>query len=322
MADSRIRLEPLDADAHPQREIHVGWDDVLHTYYATVFDGVDADGEHIPLVERGTDIGEILEPAIALDAVRPYAEIPDDLGTTLATHRASDTATFVDLRSEARTTTREVVVGERTSMAALLGTNDYQVAGTPSTEDEHGAAVLAALLDSDNPFVSFSDIELDFVKITIAENGWERTTIHPTYPPPGGHAETYIRGDQELTIGWAWPGHDSPTYLLSPVKLDGHHHPVDSATDLTDLVQHEKPTDGTPVIEKDVDHLLTEILGEHTEDLVDNAITQIIDPHTDRRHDGENYSPDAPTDTTGNGNLDGEGDDNDEDNGLHSGLGY
>jgi hypothetical protein len=93
---SRIRLETLAAQAHPDREVFVGWDRPVGTYYVQVFDGCDQDGEDVVLLDRGGILDRITDPAAAIDVVRPYAVIPEDLPATLTRHR-------VDAEAEAET---------------------------------------------------------------------------------------------------------------------------------------------------------------------------------------------------------------------------
>jgi hypothetical protein len=82
MAMNRVRLTPLD-DSVPDREIYVGWDRPMGTYFAQVFDGVDAAGEDVVTLDLGNEVGEIPTPDAAIDAVRPYARVEDDLRPTL-----------------------------------------------------------------------------------------------------------------------------------------------------------------------------------------------------------------------------------------------
>ncbi|WP_158892594.1 hypothetical protein [Amycolatopsis anabasis] len=129
MASSRIPLTPLNAADHPDREIYVGWDRGMQTYYAQVFDGEDANGNEVLLVDRGNSIGDLTYPGGVIDAVRDYAEIPADLATRLADDRAADTSTFAQLRTEAGHVARQALQGDPTAIDAILGTS------APSVDD-------------------------------------------------------------------------------------------------------------------------------------------------------------------------------------------
>ncbi|KZM75551.1 hypothetical protein [Nocardia terpenica] len=59
---SRIRLQTLDSTHHPDREVIVGWDRGLQTYFAQVFDGQDKTGEDIILLDVGNQLGEFANP--------------------------------------------------------------------------------------------------------------------------------------------------------------------------------------------------------------------------------------------------------------------
>lgn len=100
-ANNRIHLNPRDAAENPEREIVVGWDRGMQTYFAQVFDGTDEFGEDLMAVDIGMRVGEITYPGGVIDAVRNYAEIPDELGQILADQREADTSTYSELRSEA-----------------------------------------------------------------------------------------------------------------------------------------------------------------------------------------------------------------------------
>ena len=94
MANNRVRLTPLD-DSIPDREIYVGWDRPMGTYFAQVYDGVDAAGEDIVSLDLGNEIGEIPSADAAIEAVRPYARVDDDLrGTLVAQQEAPGAQTL------------------------------------------------------------------------------------------------------------------------------------------------------------------------------------------------------------------------------------
>ncbi len=98
---NRVSLTPQDTTANPDMEIVVGWDRGMQTYFAQVFNGVNEYGEEVMPIDIGNRTGEITYPGAVLDAVRPFAEVPDDLGLVLATQREADTSTYGQLRQEA-----------------------------------------------------------------------------------------------------------------------------------------------------------------------------------------------------------------------------
>ncbi|WP_329060470.1 hypothetical protein [Amycolatopsis sp. NBC_01480] len=107
MASSRIRLQPLSTFWHLEQEVYVGWDEPLQTYFAQVFNGTDEHGEDRLTVDVGNAIGEVTNPGGVIAAVRPYAQIPDELGELLNVSRVSTTQTYTDLRPDARIYQRE-----------------------------------------------------------------------------------------------------------------------------------------------------------------------------------------------------------------------
>lgn len=195
MADSRIRLQPRSAGLFVEREIYVGWDDVLQTYYAHVIDGTDEEGEERRIFEVGGDIREVTDPSRLVAAIQPYAEIPDNLGELLNISRVSRTATFTDLRDESRS---------------------YQ-------NQKHYEERINELYRPDG-FVT--GLGRDDVLPVLAWQGWDLTEVQAV---KGGHAETYRRGDHEAVLHWYWP--DSRRFderLLSPVLVDGDKNGVNS----------------------------------------------------------------------------------------------
>lgn len=98
---NRVSLTSRDTKANPDLEVVVGWDRGMQTYFAQVFNGVNEYDEDVMLVDIGNRVGEITYPGGVIDAVRPYAEIPDDLGSVLAGQREADTSTYGQLRQEA-----------------------------------------------------------------------------------------------------------------------------------------------------------------------------------------------------------------------------
>ncbi|WP_280254951.1 hypothetical protein [Nocardia wallacei] len=105
--NNRVRLTPLD-DSVPDREIYVGWDRGLGTYFAQVYDGVDADGEDVLSLDLGNEPGEIGTPDAAIEAIRPYAKIPEDLPAALNGQReapgALERSPYADWASQAVST--------------------------------------------------------------------------------------------------------------------------------------------------------------------------------------------------------------------------
>lgn len=83
---NRIRLAPRD-DSVADRDIVIGWDRGLGTFFAQVLDGTDVEEEPIVRVEVGSAPDEITDPAQAIDAIRPYAQIPDHLVEILVQQR-------------------------------------------------------------------------------------------------------------------------------------------------------------------------------------------------------------------------------------------
>jgi hypothetical protein len=87
---SRRELDPLAeaASTHGALRIAIGWDPPLNSYFAIVQrenDGVDDDGRELLWI--GTRYGEIVEPDTVIDAIRPFAAIPDELAATLGADR-------------------------------------------------------------------------------------------------------------------------------------------------------------------------------------------------------------------------------------------
>lgn len=93
---SRIRLQPNDNHANREIGIYIGWEPALKTYFAQVFDGIDADGEEIMPVDLGNDPREIHTPDAAIEALRPYADIPDDLYQRLLAGRHLHDMTYTN----------------------------------------------------------------------------------------------------------------------------------------------------------------------------------------------------------------------------------
>lgn len=80
---SRHLLQPRD---HTTREAIVGWDGATGTFYALAI-GHD----NRILLDRGDPTDRIYQPELVLDAIRPYALIPDGFGKQLMYEAFSDT---------------------------------------------------------------------------------------------------------------------------------------------------------------------------------------------------------------------------------------
>lgn len=81
---SRHVLEPYTAG----REVAVGWDRPLGTFFAQVFDTTkDEDDQAYELLWIGFYPGEVPEPQDVCEAVRPWARVPSDLLDLLAADR-------------------------------------------------------------------------------------------------------------------------------------------------------------------------------------------------------------------------------------------
>lgn len=81
---SRYELKPK-ADQPDVIKAVVGWDRPLQTFFAQVFTRTEAEPEEgEATIWLGTEPGELPSPEAALTVVSPYAEITDDLVSTLA----------------------------------------------------------------------------------------------------------------------------------------------------------------------------------------------------------------------------------------------
>jgi len=82
---SRHELDPLAqaASTHGALSIAIGWDPPLNSYFAII----QREDDDRDLLWIGTRYGEIVEPDTAIDAIRPFATIPDDLAATLGADR-------------------------------------------------------------------------------------------------------------------------------------------------------------------------------------------------------------------------------------------
>ncbi|MGF6888030.1 hypothetical protein ABIA39_006543 [Nocardia sp. GAS34] len=88
---NRLRLRARDPQTHPDREVWVGWDRLTDSFFAQVFDGVDADGEDVVTLDVGANArSEITDPRQVIAMIRPYAPIPPDLEARLTGQRAPE----------------------------------------------------------------------------------------------------------------------------------------------------------------------------------------------------------------------------------------
>jgi hypothetical protein len=75
--------------------VALGWDRPLNSFFAQAFrPDPEEEGEEMSFIWRGTSPGELATPAAAIDLVRAYADLPEDLARTLELDRlkASGTA--------------------------------------------------------------------------------------------------------------------------------------------------------------------------------------------------------------------------------------
>ncbi|WP_432854963.1 hypothetical protein ACQPXB_21275 [Amycolatopsis sp. CA-161197] len=194
MADSRIRLQPR-AFAGIEREIYVGWDNVLQTYYAHVIDGNDANGEERRLLDLGGDIGDVTDPERIVAAVRGYADVPDGLGDMLNNTRVSGSVIDTDLR---------------------------ELPGGPGRE-QNSTSVISA---SYRPAGVVTGLSREDINPVLAAQEWD---LVETEASRTGQRETYSSGGHELTLQWDWP--DSAPHnerMVSPFTVDGYSFGVNS----------------------------------------------------------------------------------------------
>ncbi|MFJ1757655.1 hypothetical protein [Kitasatospora sp. NPDC088134] len=88
-------LQPL-ADAPDGREVRIGWDAPLATYFLQVLDvpPADSDEEIIETVWEGGAPHEHPEPELLVALASQYATVPDDLVDTLRADKAADGEQF------------------------------------------------------------------------------------------------------------------------------------------------------------------------------------------------------------------------------------
>ncbi|WP_083224757.1 hypothetical protein [Sphingomonas panacis] len=87
---SRHLLQPVVGVLPYPSSIAIGWDPPLATFFAIV--SRSNDDEDNMLLWIGTHYAELPEPDAAIDAVRPYAVIPDDLKSNLESDRRNEGA--------------------------------------------------------------------------------------------------------------------------------------------------------------------------------------------------------------------------------------
>ncbi|MFE5570716.1 hypothetical protein ACFQ68_37380 [Amycolatopsis japonica] len=208
MGDARIRLQPL-SNLHAAREVHVGWDQALQTYYAHVYNGVDAAGRENFALKIGTTIEEISDPHVVVDAVSAYAAVPTELDHLLDVGRRLPNATMTDLREYSRLYQNEQRYYDKM--------NELYRPGGFATQLSH---------EQVNPI--------------LAEHGWVMSEVSLIN---GGHSETYVRNGHELTIPWGWPdSRHGNEQLLSPVIADGQRYGVSTPEALAKTLAHVRNT--------------------------------------------------------------------------------
>lgn len=87
---SRYDLEPHvgAVTTYGPLSVSIGWDAPLNTYFAMILrEGDNVPDENRDLLWNGTRYGEIAEPDAAIEALRPYAKIPDGLAAVLTADR-------------------------------------------------------------------------------------------------------------------------------------------------------------------------------------------------------------------------------------------
>lgn len=290
MSRTRIYLPLLDPAAHPGREVCIGWDQDLETYYARVMDRIGAGSGNVRL-DIGTTRAALTRPEEVISKVQPFATISDPAGLVraLMAHRVYGGMVTVDLRP----------LGERVHAAA---------AGRPSD--------MTALLGSSVcvPVAKVSGIEAELNRLALTEQHWELATYNPILYPAGGFTETYHRDGQELTLGYV--SYDGALYLISPMKLDGRTQVITSLDDIRGLAARHVPTVG-PIHGMDdaIMQLLYDVLG-HGEQIQDHT-GAVSNDEPGTRLDGTGADNDHSVGSADEGDDDGEG----EDTGR-LGLGY
>lgn len=121
MVSSRIRLEALTSDIYPDREVWVGWDHGMQSYFAQVFDGVDGQGEDVVTVDAGNLVSQYTHPDDLAPLLRDYANIPDDVRDQLIADRDADMATSPDLSSEPGDIARRALLGDPDAVEIFFG---------------------------------------------------------------------------------------------------------------------------------------------------------------------------------------------------------
>ncbi|OXM43434.1 hypothetical protein CFP75_38315 [Amycolatopsis alba DSM 44262] len=183
----------------------MGWDHALQTYYAHVYNGIDAAGHENFALKLGTRFEEITSPHVVVEAVGPYADVPTELDHILDVGRRLPSSTFTDLREDSRIYQNEQRYNDK--MSEL-----YRPGGF-ATQLSH---------EQVNPI--------------LAEHGWTRSEVGLIND---GHVETYVRNGHELTIPWGWPDsrHDTEQ-LLSPITIDGQRYGVSTPEALAKTLAH------------------------------------------------------------------------------------
>ncbi|MBF6369916.1 hypothetical protein IU469_30015 [Nocardia puris] len=139
MVSNRIVLDPLDPSVS-DREIVIGWDRGLGTYFAQVLDGVDESGDGGTIqLSIGTRPDEIGTADEVIEAVRPFAIIPDTLHRDLvAQHEApgaQQKSPFLYLFLGAALET-SAADGEQPSHISHQSAPADEIAAVPNSESE------------------------------------------------------------------------------------------------------------------------------------------------------------------------------------------
>lgn len=226
MPSSDIELAPLDDMSWPVARIHAGWNGATHSYWASVLEGGRRDGERVQVVDLGTTTGSVNDPEQIVEALRPYAVVPDDLAALLTQSRELAFDNWTDLRP-----------GSSLYLSDADLKHEWDLLNTPggyATPLRYGATT------------------------SPEDHGWK---LESSWVTVGSHDDEYIKGDHAMTLSWTT--HDPTTdYLLSPVDIDGTKYGVDSYADL-DRLMASGGADSQPVptaMENRIDSVLDGIL--------------------------------------------------------------
>ena len=161
-------------------------------------------------MDLGRIAGGISDPEQVVQALRPYAVVPDDLAALLTRSRELPFDNWTDLRP-----------GSSLYLSDADIKREWDLLHTPG-----GIAT-----------------QLQYPRTTSPEDyGWERES---SWVAVGSHDDEYTRGDHTMVLSWTT---DDPTtdYLLSPVVIDGTKYGVDSYIEL-DRLMASGGTEAQPV---------------------------------------------------------------------------